>query len=739
MRRLMPCAVLALATAWPPMSAAAQFSGGRSDARDGAGAQLSAVLARADALVANGDSSAALTLLSQAVRSDPSSAEAWHRRGMLAWRTARVAWASDLLSHQVDAPRLAVADEALQNALEIAPDSPRYLIDRARFLLSSQYSLVRMRAGGMFERALDVARRTNDHALAGEAADALGLLAWHDYEDVADRHIYSTLVSQPNDASLINDPRTLFEFEAGAEQRASAQRFPGEMEYLESWERFSLALEHDPSNLRALKHAYMALAERQNWQQLHHVASARLAMAPDDAWAWMARGLASHRLRDETDATMAFDSALALFSQSERERYDRLARIIAPKDSAPFLKLSAPLRERTERAYWLLSDPLWLTPANEYHLEFLSRVAFAELRWSSEDYGLRGVDTDRGDIFVRYGPPPAVISFPPDPDGRGETRTSLLWWYGVGSAFVFRQIPGYGVAPLAIGDARRAQRLRDETPVSWANLFKDRWLDSIPVRVTRFRESPDSVDLFVVADVPVDSMVKGTDIARGAIDVAFSAYDWTANRVLYDSTRQIVDFRTVAEREMHTWRQRVPVGGFFFRVEALEPAAQRGARAAGQLALSSETDFGLSDLLIAKAASPKSEDPPQRWSQFNVLPSVGTIKRGQPFALIWETYALKARDEESRYRVQISLVRRGGQSGKSFGDRLRGVVGRSRDGDRVMLTYEKTIPARPTAVDYVTLDPGPTTAPGTYVLVVKLTDLVGDKSTTRESSITIIE
>jgi GWxTD domain-containing protein len=483
----------------------------------------------------------------------------------------------------------------------------------------------------------------------------------------------------------------------------------------------------------------MALAERQNWQQLHHLASARLGMAPGDPWAWMARGLASHRLRDETDATFAFDSALAVLSLSDRDRYDRLTRILAPKDSAAFLKLALPIRQKMERAYWLLTDPLWLTPPNEYRLEFLSRVAFAELRWSSEDYGLRGVDTDRGDIFVRYGPPPAVISFPPDPEGRGETRTSLLWWYRVGSAFVFRQIPGYGVAPLAVGDARRAQKLRNETPVSWANLFKDRRLDSIPVRITRFRATDDSVDLFVVADVPVDSMVRGTDIARGAIDVAFSAYDWDGERVVYDSSRQIVDFKAVTDREMRTWRQRIPAGGFFYRVEALEPAAQRGARAAGQLVLGANTDFGLSDLLIAAAASPKSEEPPQRWSQFNVLPSVGVIKRGQPFAVIWETYALKTRAEESRYRVQISLVRRGAAAGKSFADRLKGVVGRGRDGERVMLSYEKTIPAQPIAVDYVTLDPGPTTAPGSYVLVVKVTDLGSDKSTTSESPITILE
>jgi GWxTD domain-containing protein len=738
MRRLVYFAVLALATAWPVAPGAAQVGGGRSAVSATAGSQLSAVLARADALVADGDSMAAFALLSEAVRSDPSSAEAWHRCGMLAWRIARVAWASDLLSHRADGPRLAVADAALQNALQIAPDSPRYLIDRARFLLSSQYALVRMRAGGMFERALEVARQTNDHALAGEAADALGVLAWRDYENLADRHIFSLLVSTPKDASLIDDPRTLLEFEAGADERASAQRFPGELDYLEAWERFSLALEHDPTNLRALKHAYMALAERSNWQQLHHVASARLTMAADDPWAWMARGLASHRLREEQDAAFAFDSALTLLSFSDRERYDRLTRIIAPRDSGSFMKLPAPVRERTERAYWLLSDPLWLTPANEYRLEFLSRIAFAELRWSSEDYGLRGVDTDRGDIFVRYGPAPAVISFPPDPEGRGETRTSLLWWYSVGSAFVFRQIPGYGVAPLSAGDARRAQKLRNETPVSWANLFKDRRLDSIPVRVTRFRAGEDSVDLFVVADVPVDSMVKGTDIARGAIDVAFTVYDWTAQRVLYDSTRQIVDFRTLADREMHTWRERVPVGGFFYRVEALEPAAQHGARAAGQLTLGYETDFGLSDLLIAKAASPKTEEPPTRWSQFYVTPSVGVVKRGQPFALIWETYALTARAEQSRYRVQISLQRRGAATGKSLADRLKGAVGKGRE-DRVMLSYDKTIAARPTTVDYVTLDAGPTTAPGNYALVVKVTDLVSDKSTTRESSITIIE
>ncbi|MCP6756459.1 GWxTD domain-containing protein, partial [Klebsiella pneumoniae] len=74
-------------------------------------------------------------------------------------------------------------------------------------------------------------------------------------------------------------------------------------------------------------------------------------------------------------------------------------------DSTAFATLGANNRRGVESMYWLLADPLTLTTENEFRIEFLSRVTYAEMRWTDETLNLKGADTDRGDVYVRYGPP----------------------------------------------------------------------------------------------------------------------------------------------------------------------------------------------------------------------------------------------------------------------------------------------------------------------------------------------
>ena len=132
----------------------------------------------------------------------------------------------------------------------------------------------------------------------------------------------------------------------------------------------------------------------------------------------------------------AYDSALTFLSPTDRARYTQLSRILRPTDSLKLAQMSPAERAATERMYWMMADPLMLTPGNEHWLEFLSRVAFAELRWTSDDWGLRGADTDRGVVYVRFGPPSTIMTL-----GGNTGSVSLLWRYDDGLSFHFALIP----------------------------------------------------------------------------------------------------------------------------------------------------------------------------------------------------------------------------------------------------------------------------------------------------------
>jgi GWxTD domain-containing protein len=690
------------------------------------------------------DSLGMLRQLDEAVRANPSDHAAWYRRGVLAWSIARAQRRVADVESDSSPSLLAVADSSLQRALKLRQNEPRYVLELGRFRGSSLASITRRRGSGMYERALDLARKQSDSASMAEALAALGVVAWRRYESVADRNIYSAIFNDPDAQGLIDDERAIAFFIENASKLKASKNWSGQREYEAAWRLFARALDANPGSRRARAGQYMMLVDRQRWEEARHEAALRLRAAPCDGLSWMVRGLAAHRLHAEDEATVAFDSALACLPPHERERLDALGRVLSPKDGREHAQLPASERALTERLYWLMSDPLWLTKANEHRLEYLSRVTAAELLWTVEELDLRGADTDRGDLFVRYGPAPAVISFPPDPEVTQEMRIRLLWWYRDGVAFIFRMIPGYGVANIHSDYARYIRELRDTIPVSWANLGVERAIDTIPLQTVRFRGAGDSSDVLVIAAIPADSLVSGLDLTRVALEVGLNIFTWRAERIGRDSIREVVDVGRAEPMSTRAWRKRLPPGIYLYRVEALQPDALRGARATSRLEIVPGQGFGMSDVLVARMLEPKAGSSGARWSEFRVLPMTGVLRRGEPLALLWETYSLAADSGASRYRVSITIEQRDrpgvlARLGAAIIGGVRAAVGRSSTGDgRVTLSYEREVPAGPVALDYLTVDAKALT-PGAYTVTVDVEDLLAKRRIARSSDLTIIE
>jgi GWxTD domain-containing protein len=477
--------------------------------------------------------------------------------------------------------------------------------------------------------------------------------------------------------------------------------------------------------------------------ELEHLARVRLIDDHTDGWAWLSLGLGAHRLGDEHQSSLAFDSALTYLPPVERARFTNLSRIVTPKDSLSRNRLPTSELENDERMYWLMADPLWATTENEGRNEFLSRVVFAELRFSVEEFGIHGVDTDRGDVYVRYGPPPAVISFPPDALKQGEHRIRILWWYSTDETFLFRQLPTYGVATLDPDDARETAKLRDTVPVAWTNAGAKPLADTINVNLARFRATDDSSDIYFAAELPVKHMVEDVDLAKGALDVNLEAFTWRAKPVYASTLRETIDFAHPEVKQMQSWRLRLQAGTFLYRVEALQPDAGRGARSASRVELLPAGGFGLSDILVADSLSPIG-GAPERWSDFTIAPSVGRVHRGKSFAMLWETYDLqKAANGVASYDVTITLRREKGGGLGAFAAKIVGgvksAVGISSSGsDHISLTFPRQASARGPVVDYITLDLGDA-SPGNYLIGVEVTDKANHRHVSRERPLTIVE
>jgi GWxTD domain-containing protein len=126
---------------------------------------------------------------------------------------------------------------------------------------------------------------------------------------------------------------------------------------------------------------------------------------------------------------------------------DEVPYIITDQERAAFKKLSTDdERESFIENFWERRNPDPSSPENEYKEEYYRRIAYANEHYAS---GIPGWKTDRGRIYIMYGPPDEVDSHPsggsyerPDSEGGGETSTYPFeqWRYryidGVGTNII---------------------------------------------------------------------------------------------------------------------------------------------------------------------------------------------------------------------------------------------------------------------------------------------------------------
>ena len=701
-----------------------------------AGAQ-NAPVAEARASLEAGDTAAALTELDGAIRSDARDAAAWNLRGLLAWELTRPHKRDGLPQTKRFIELSRMADSSLRLAAHYAPDSAQYLIDLGSYLMTSTHSSVRFAASDAFKKGMQAAGRVGDSLLLSQGADKAGEGIWRRYEPLANRRNLSGGFAYADLDRYITEPRNLenyllnFTFEV---------RPPlGEHYYQTASDLFHAALAANPNNASALKHVFMILIDRNQWTNLREVADRRLSRAPWDPWAWLAKGLASHRLDESRAAAVAFDSALTYLSSEERTRYSRLERLMRPADTVRFAQLLPVERARTERMYWLLSDPLALTSGNEHGLEFLSRVAFAELRWSSETFERRGADTDRGQVYIRYGPAQLTMSLPPGTDG----YVPIVWRYPNGLSFQF-SLRSTGAADFSFDLRDTYAQQMAALPVTWSNVPIGRRIDSLTVQTARFRAPGDSVDVMLHAELPLARLTRGMSRSNGAIELGFFAFDGDGRFLVRDSTREDMEFGGTESVTVRSWRHRLPRRGIGYRVEALQPDNMRAARALGVLEELPEPVFGISDLLIAERAVPREGSAASRWTDMIITPSSGVLRRGQELSLVWETYGLTATAESSNsYTIDLSLRRTDGSAlGTFLGRVLRGTAreGKARPGNKgegLSLSFNRNTAAKPEMLDYLSLDLGDAPA-GNYRIAITVTDLASKQSVTTERNLTIL-
>jgi GWxTD domain-containing protein len=142
--------------------------------------------------------------------------------------------------------------------------------------------------------------------------------------------------------------------------------------------------------------------------------------------------------------------------------------IATPDDLRIYDQLTLPGKRAFLEQFWADHDPDPSTPINEYKQEIYRRFIIASEKFGSPMAPLKDRwKTDRGRVFVNYGPPDDILRHTYKPDQPAWEKWIYLNIQG-GVLFIFEDQQGFGNYKLVHSDAKG-----EKYSPWWANYLHD--------------------------------------------------------------------------------------------------------------------------------------------------------------------------------------------------------------------------------------------------------------------------
>ena len=162
----------------------------------------------------------------------------------------------------------------------------------------------------------------------------------------------------------------------------------------------------DKSNLEAARlylYARYALADTSARE-----ADEFLAHYPKEASFHLYRGALAYDAGQYELCRIAFERGLALLPAEERSAYDDLTSVLPANSISRYREIGRDARDVFRRGYWLGEDPDPTTAVNERQLEHIYRVFVADMLFTNDWTGRRGWNCDRGGALIKLGRPLSI-------------------------------------------------------------------------------------------------------------------------------------------------------------------------------------------------------------------------------------------------------------------------------------------------------------------------------------------
>lgn len=690
------------------------------------------------AYASGGDTMLAFAEFERARDADPKLADVYYQIGRLYTQRASAV--------ETDFRDRLKAEEALLEALRLSPSEPRYLLELARLRMKQH---MKIDASRLFNRALEEAEKRGDPEVLAEVHFYLGYIKELWYRALEHRRFTPITRGPPQDnlmsAGIYGSVGTDGPVRYGNEymEVSPAIQGSGQVAKEEMIEQYRAAIRYDPGHVGASIRLMGQLLDEYRLGEYLAIGRRLQAANPERPMPYLYLGLGLHVAGREEQAAEAFEAGLARLPDAERAQVESLAEVMRREDAELYLDLEEERRQEYDERYWRLTDPLYLTDANERRLEHLARVAYADLRFSAPEAGLRGWETDQGIIYVRYGPPLSIASFGASPYSQGNPyavgRRSIIWSYGKdGPVFIFRQMPGYMNARFA-GDYKFiADNYRYLAPSTYDNIPSIPELFELPIQLARFRgASVDEIALEIHAALPLEDMARDLDLARGEFETGLFLINDRGDKIIERVGTDVLSYAESSElNENRSWRVILSPGATMVAaVETRDAVTWRAAAARDTFTAESFTDDSLtiSDILVADYVKPLVEEPRSR-SDFEIWANAAMeFRSGDPVHIYYEIYGLDQDSEgfasyDVSIQVRVKKLTRGGGISALLG-LLADSWGFSIVGDdRLELRYSRQVKmdGRDRVTEFLSLDPQEVPA-GEYEIRLRIWDSVGEQ------------
>lgn len=457
------------------------------------------------------------------------------------------------------------------------------------------------------------------------------------------------------------------------------------------------------------------LADEQDWDEYMRLASDMQRRFPTAPRISLFAAIGLLETQRMEDASGAFDTALESMSPEDRAAFTNVADLLPPALRGQYADLTPAGKAETARQLFVALDPTYLTDVEERRLEHYARTAWADLKFGSGN-GRRGWNSDRGEIWVRYGRPWRQLQC-----CYGDSATRFTYWlYGPrGPVFVFGRNLTYRHAGLTETARAVATEIGQRVPTTYATpMIGPR--PAMPVQAVRFWSTDDSLpELALYAAPPWDSL----DAAPGdSVETGIFLFD--------ENYRSMVRGRRVTVLKTTTaglsFGSRVRPGLVRFAVEARRADASLRPTALAQVrdsikTLSPDGGWFLSDLLIADSIRPRVSEP-RTWNDWKIYAHHGAISaEASPSVTIYfEIYPGPTGPAAVEYSVAVSVesIDRPGVVANILGQ-----IAGSRGTEPVTtLRWHRSRATSGTLPEWVALDLQGV-ASGQYRLVVEVSDL----------------